>query len=99
MSIEDDYIVFSSGRRVYLSRGTVGLSATNSDERWLFDGSTFQVDFGGIAPVDAHALDPDEAMELADYMIALWHRFRTYSDQRTQRPAIRQRMPAHRPAA
>ena len=99
MSIEDNYIVFSSGRRIYLPQGTVGLSATNTDERWLFDGSSFKLDLGGISPVAADELDPEEAMELADYMIALWHRFRTWSDQRVQRSTMHAHSRVHRPAA
>jgi len=77
MTIDKQYITFSTGRRVFLSRGSVGLAASNTDERWLFDGSSFTVDFGGAAGVPADVLEPEEAIELADYMIALWHRFRT----------------------
>ncbi len=100
MTIDDGFITFSTGKRVRLTRGSVGLSATNTDERWLFDGSNFTLDFGGIASVAADMLEPEEAIELADYMIAMWHRFRTYSDQRVHRPsAIRSRFPARRPAA
>jgi len=100
MTIDDHYITFSTGRRVHLSRGTVGLSATNTDERWLFDGSRFMLDFGGLAAVGADVLEPEEAIELADYMIALWHRFRTYSDQRVKRPrSYRTHIPVRRPAA
>lgn len=99
MTIKDQYITFSTGRRVYLTRGSVGLAASNTDERWLFDGSSFTVDFGGTAGVPADVLEPEEAIELADYMIALWHRFRTYSDQRSFRTPVRPRLPLRRPAA
>ncbi len=99
MTIDKQYITFSTGRRVFLSRGSVGLAASNTDERWLFDGSSFTVDFGGAAGVPADVLEPEEAIELADYMIALWHRFRTYSDQRIIRTPVRTRFPIRRPAA
>ncbi len=89
MRIEDGHLVLSTGRRVYLHRGTVGLSAKNTDERWLFDGSSFELDFGGTNAMDSEQLDPEEAIELADHMIAMWHRFRTYSDQRARTEPIR----------
>ena len=99
MTIDEQYITFSTGRRVSLTRGSVGLAASNTDERWLFDGSSFKVDFGGATSVPADVLEPEEAIELADYMIALWHRFRTHSDQRTIRTPVRTRLPVRRPAA
>lgn len=100
MTIDDQYITFSTGKRLRLNRGTIGLSATNTDERWLFDGSNFTLDFGGVASVAADVLEPEEAIELADYMIAMWHRFRTYSDQRVHRHSpIRSRFLSRRPVA
>ncbi len=82
MCIEDKYIVFSSGRRIPVDSSLIGLSGSNTDERWSYEGSHFHLCFGTHESIDPDSLLPEECIELAEYMIGLWHHFRTKSEQR-----------------
>jgi hypothetical protein len=73
MKIEDDDIVMSTGRRFYANFGTIGL------------GDDLEVSHGGDGGIPAwpggywsaeQVMTEAERRELADYMIALWTKFR-----------------------
>jgi hypothetical protein len=72
MRIDGDDLIFSNGRRVYANFGSIGIG---DDLRVCYGGD------GGIAawPGDdmpEYVLTEAERLELADYMIALWTKFR-----------------------
>lgn len=72
MQIEDDTVTFSTGRTAYAHRGIIGLN----DELVVSEGYD-----GGFWNRDDRlwakdGLTKEEEIELADYMIALWTRFK-----------------------
>ncbi len=77
MKVEKDKIIFSSGKEDYANRGIIGLSEP-SEEGWVisegYDGFIYDDCWE-----DAYdeKLTREEKIELADYMITLWLRFRT----------------------
>jgi hypothetical protein len=66
MKIDDDYVVFSTGKRLYAFTGTLGINE-DGDTNYGYDG-----DF----PESLNdALTTDERQELSTYMIALWTKY------------------------
>lgn len=80
MKIEGDYLVFSTGKRVYCYSETVGISLVDDPE---FGG--IALSYGGDGMIDtpdsgyspASALTKEECVELADVMIARWEEFKS----------------------
>jgi hypothetical protein len=66
--IESDELTFSSGTKVYANRGIVGIAITDEGIR-IYEGYD-----GGI---DVNKRD---GIELADYMIALWQKYKESLD-------------------
>jgi hypothetical protein len=71
MRIEGDTIIFSSGREFYANRGVIGLS----DDLYVSQGYDGGLD-AWPSEGTTHFMTPEERRELADYMIALWTKFR-----------------------
>ena len=76
MTYDDDYLIFSTGKRVYANCGIVGMGPHLS----VHEGSD-----GGICNADGALSDwhqgvavltPAERIELADHMIERWQAFR-----------------------
>lgn len=80
MKIEDDKIVFLSGRTAYANRGIVGLREPDEDGWHItvgYDGGLWSTG----TPYwhkegDPRKLSPDDLRELADHMIDMWQRFK-----------------------
>lgn len=73
MNIEDDNVIFSTGKVRYANNGIVGLAP----DLEVFGG----YDHGFFCPPsewddDPVTLTPAEQIELAEHMIAQWQRFR-----------------------
>ncbi len=77
-----DGFILSSGRRIGANNNIIGLSEPTEEEGWTisegYDGTLFMAknpeytpSGGGLTP-----LTPEELVEIADYMIALWQRFK-----------------------
>lgn len=81
MKINGDEVTFSTGRRVYVNCGIVGLGpdlrvSAGYDNPW-FDPSGEQYDEDDVQnPQSARYLTLAERTELADYMIQQWMRFK-----------------------
>jgi hypothetical protein len=72
MKINNDYITFkTSGKKYYANCGIIGLSEPGEDG-WQVSGG-YDDAFGGCC---SEKLSKKEKIELADYMINLWTRFR-----------------------
>jgi hypothetical protein len=90
LQVEDDYLIFSSGRRLRANFGMVSLRTDNGEDFCVGDGcdgeiSTpasregIDVDWNG-EPYSSPApgeLTPAECIELADQMLLRWSAFRT----------------------
>ena len=75
VKIEEQALVFSTGRRLSIQRGIVGISPLLE----VFQGSS-----GVLVPLepfldDNDALTDQERMELADHMIERWQSFKALS--------------------
>jgi hypothetical protein len=70
MKVEEDELVFSTGRRFYANKGIVGLSP-NLEISEGYDGG---IEDKWCEP--PRVLTRAEKVELADYMIALWTEYR-----------------------
>jgi len=68
MKIDGDAVVFSTGKKVYVNNGIIGLSEPDEDGWSVSEGYD-----GGI---NTNKLTHEERWELADYMINLWKRFK-----------------------
>jgi hypothetical protein len=73
MKIEGDTVTFSTGRVVDVNRGIIGIDdelgvTAGYDNGWFYEGYT--------EPDDNYYLTPAERIELADYMILQWQRFK-----------------------
>jgi hypothetical protein len=80
MKIEKDTITFSSGRTAYANRGIVGINPNLSVHEG-YDGSIpWPVPewWGTEHPewIDQNTLTSKDMVELADYMIDLWQKFK-----------------------
>mgnify|MGYP001607305997 CR=1 FL=1 len=64
----DDVLVLSSGKRIYANRGILGI---RDGDNTIYDGYDGEVWSGGD-----QCLTHAERAEIADYMIALWQRYR-----------------------
>lgn len=71
MRIDGDKVIFSTGTERYANRGIIGLDGELSVSEG-YDGGFWEV--GWKAP--GTELTRDELAELADYMIALWTKFK-----------------------
>lgn len=69
MQINGDQLWFDSGRKCYTNNGVIGI---NPDLE-VFEG------YDGTLDYPANRLTVDEEIELADFMIARWQRFRESS--------------------
>ena len=70
MKIDGDGLIFSTGKAVYANNGIVGISD--------MDG-LIAIWEGYDDEVAVNDLSMDERIELADYMIGLWRKFRHIS--------------------
>ena len=72
MQIKDDRVIFSTGKILYANCGVIGLGpkADYATEGW--DGS-FE---GQDEEEEENYLTQPERVELADYMIALWGKYK-----------------------
>jgi len=68
MIIKRDDVIFSSGKVVYANRGIIGLSMPG-EYGW-------EISEGYDGRIDIDELSKQERIELADYMITLWQRFK-----------------------
>jgi len=64
MKIEDNEIIFSTGKRVFAIRGIIRLSPEG------------QITSGYDGNFSAEKLSPQESLKLANYMIAKWQKFK-----------------------
>ena len=64
----DDVLLLSSGKRIYAHQGILGIRVGDNTIYYGFDGEVWS---GGD-----QCLTPAERAEIADYMIALWQRYR-----------------------
>ena len=78
ITIKDNEIRFSSGKVVGFYGGIVGLSSTISDRVYGGYDDPIRISKEG----DDYDITPDEAAELAEYMISLWTKF--LENQRVQ---------------
>lgn len=73
MRINGDEVLFSSGKNLYAYNGIIGLSpvmdVTGGYDQRFYDQPTEDDDF-------EPSLTKEEQIELADYMIAAWQKFR-----------------------
>jgi hypothetical protein len=80
MKVEGDKLIFSSGKIGYANCGVVGLSEPDKEDGWqISEGYDGGIDHEGSWLGDGisdNALTKEECIELADYMIALWARFK-----------------------
>ncbi len=67
MKIEGDDVIFDSGKKLDANGGIIGLNQRLE----AYGGYDQDLDWGGSDEL----LTPDERMELAEYMIALWRRY------------------------
>ena len=70
MKIEGDYIYFNNGRKLYACLGVIGLGEDRAPT-YGFDGGLEESLF------DEETLTKAEKIELADYMINLWNKYKT----------------------
>ena len=68
MGIKEDGFVFSTGKEIYANRGIIGLSEPGK--------YGWEVSEGYDGGIEIDDLTEGEKIELADYMISLWQRFR-----------------------
>lgn len=73
MKIEDDDVIFSTGKKRYANNGIIGLSPEGEVTEG-YDGGFWQPEESEYR--DDDALTPAERVELADYMIERWKTFR-----------------------
>ncbi len=74
MEIKGDTVTFSSGRTRYANRGIIGLSPDLTVSEG-YDGG-FQTEPYEWDEPDESDLAKEDRIELADYMIAQWQRFK-----------------------
>jgi hypothetical protein len=67
MQIDNDTVTFSTGREFYANHGKISLS--KGDCGWC-------ISEGWDGGVDHKDFTKAECVELADYMIAMWERFK-----------------------
>lgn len=67
MKIKDDYLIFSTGKKVYAHAGFVGIKYDN--------GWRISEGYDGGVYFDEE-MTPAECVELADYMINQWVKFK-----------------------
>ncbi len=65
---DSDYALLSTGKRLYVNCGIIGLSPEGAVSGG-YDNPVFH-------PDDDGKLTPAECIELADYMLAEWQKFR-----------------------
>ena len=73
MKVEGDYLIFSSGKKVYANCGIVGMGPNLSEPTGGYDHSLTYED----------ELSPDEIRELSDFMVALWQQYGASADGQT----------------
>lgn len=66
MRIEHDMIIFSTGKKMYVNCGIIGIG--EDDVRFVVSG-------GYDAGIDEEQLILEERLELADYMCGIWQRW------------------------
>ncbi len=80
MKIEGDYLVLSTGKRVYVSDGHIGLSLCANDDAekivYGFDGEIVAFNERNGFEYNKNALTVGECREVADHMIAAWTAYR-----------------------
>lgn len=64
--VGDEHLIFSTGKKVYTQDGVIGIGVENS-KFYITEGYN-----GGLYP----ELTTAEKLELADYMIELWQRYK-----------------------
>lgn len=80
MRIEGDYIVFEcSGKREYSNCGIVGIDA---DATFRFEPAHTEGAYHGYDGGFDYKLTPEEAVELAENMIARWTEFKAVAEKR-----------------
>ena len=73
MKAEGDYLIFSSGRKEYANCCIIGLSANWTPEEGISTGYDSGLPIGdGLN----QSLTAEEILELAEHMIAQWHKLR-----------------------
>ncbi len=68
IDMDKDQLVFTSGKTVYACLGAVGIRE--------YSNGTLDVVEGFDGGINTEELSQGERMELADYMIALWQKFK-----------------------
>ncbi len=76
MIIEDDFIIFSSGRTAYANRGIIGLDPELKVSEGYDGGLDWPPSQWRKEHPSPRHLTVDDMRELADYMINLWGKFR-----------------------
>jgi hypothetical protein len=80
MKVEEDHIVFSTGKRVHAAWETIGIKLSGDEEF----GEEITIHEGSVAPLylpgetvfTKDALTAEECVELADAVIARWQEFK-----------------------
>jgi hypothetical protein len=81
MKIEGDQVTFSTGKKVYVNCGIIGLSpdldvSAGYDNGWFSPTDGWHDEDGIVDPQSRHYLTPAEQAELADYMLEQWQKFK-----------------------
>jgi hypothetical protein len=81
MKIEQDHIVFSTGKRLEVAWQTIGIKLTGNedagDKITIHEGSSGPIYLPGESFFTKNALTKEECIELADAMIDRWRQFRS----------------------
>ena len=73
MEVDRDKLIFSTGRRIIANGGIIGL-APDLEVSEGYDGTIYNDYIEEFE--EEHRLTPAEVNELADYMVALWGKWR-----------------------
>jgi len=70
MKVQGDNVIFSSGRTASANNGIIGISEQDLDE--VYEGYDGMLD----PTFDRNLLSKEDKLELADYMVNLWMKYR-----------------------
>ena len=85
MKIQDDEVIFSTGKTLYANRGIIGISpelnVTQGYDSGFYKTEDLEYNFNAADEYKVElCLTTKEAIELADYMIEQWTKFRSKHD-------------------
>jgi hypothetical protein len=74
MKLTDNYYTLSSGRKFYANNGVIGMSEFVEDEDfgWMLDLSE-----GYDGGINTDEFSKEELLEIADFMILQWQRYKS----------------------